>query len=64
VLPRFEIYAPGLDPAKCVTAIHIVDLESARVVGSLSWPLGNQLFAIEVVPDEFCVGFPSWRQAS
>jgi uncharacterized protein (TIGR03032 family) len=58
VLPRYAGYAPGLDPSKCVAGIHIVDMDSARVVGSIAWPLGNQLFAIDVVPDEFTVGFP------
>ena len=58
VLPRYARYAPGLDAEKCVAGIHIVDMETARVVGSITWPLGNQLFGIEVVPDAFCIGFP------
>jgi uncharacterized protein (TIGR03032 family) len=62
VLPRYARYAPGLDAEKCVAGIHIVDMTTARVVGSITWPLGNQLFAIEVVPDAFCVGFPEARQ--
>ena len=59
VLPRYAGYAPGLDPAKCMAGIHIVDMDSARVVGSIEWKLGNQLFAIETMPDAFCVGFPN-----
>lgn len=58
VLPRFAHYAPGLEPARCVCGIHLVDRRSGRVLGSLEWPLGNQIFAVETVPASFTRGLP------
>ena len=58
VLPRFHQYAPGLDPARCESALHVLDVRSGRVVGSLVWPWGNQIFAIEPVAARFATGLP------
>lgn len=58
ILPRFRHYAPGLDPARCVCGVHVVDTRSGRVLGSLTWPLGNQIFAVEPVPARFTTGLP------
>jgi hypothetical protein len=35
-----------------------VDIESGRVLGSIVWPFGNQIFAIELVPRQLTQGFP------
>lgn len=59
VLPRFERYAPGLDPARCVCGIHAVNVDSGQVVASLRWPAGDQLFAIEPVPRDLASGLPA-----
>ncbi len=58
VLPRFRQYAPGLDVEKSVCGVHAVDTRSGRILGSLLWPSGNQIFAIEPVPQRFTSGFP------
>jgi uncharacterized protein (TIGR03032 family) len=58
ILPRFHQYAPGLDPAHCVCAVHVIDTRRGTLVGSLEWPLGDQLFAVEPVPARFTTGFP------
>jgi uncharacterized protein (TIGR03032 family) len=58
VIPRYQRYAPGLDPDRCETGVHAVDLGSGRVVGSLLWPTGNQIFAIEGVDRAVTTGFP------
>jgi len=58
VLPRFTQYAPGLDPARSVCGIHALDLATGRTLGSIVWPYGNQIFAIEAVPTEFATGLP------
>ncbi len=58
ILPRFRQYAPGLDVEKSLCGIHAVDTRSGRILGSLLWPSGNQIFAIEVVPRQFTSGFP------
>lgn len=58
VLPRFHAYAPGLDPDTSYCGIHAVDLRTGRVEASLSWPGGNQIFAIEVLPTTMSAGLP------
>jgi uncharacterized protein (TIGR03032 family) len=47
VIPRFRQYAPGLVVDKCICAVHVLDLRSGRVMGSMVWSSGNQLFAID-----------------
>jgi uncharacterized protein (TIGR03032 family) len=61
VIPRFRHYAPGLDPERCETGVHAIDLETGRVEGSLLWPSGNQIFAIEGVDRSITPGFPFVR---
>jgi uncharacterized protein (TIGR03032 family) len=58
VLPRFAHYAPGLDLARSRCAIHAVDAASGAVRGSLEFPAGDQIFAIEAVPAAWTGGFP------
>lgn len=58
VLPRFRAYAPGLVPAKCRTGVHAVELATGKILGSLVWPCGDQIFAIDVIPRCVSRGFP------
>lgn len=58
VLPRFRQYAPGLDLEASRCAVHAVEVRSGRVLGSIDWPAGNQLFAVEWVPREMTAGLP------
>ena len=58
VLPRFRHYAPGLDVDKSRCGIHAIDLASGELVGSLYWPAGNQIFAIDWLPQTAAIGFP------
>jgi uncharacterized protein (TIGR03032 family) len=58
VLVRFKQYAPGLDPAKCICGVHAVEVKSGKILGSLLWPNGNQVFAIEPVPAAWSAGLP------
>jgi uncharacterized protein (TIGR03032 family) len=58
VIPRFSQYAPGLDLDKSTCSVHAVDVAKGRVVGSLTWPYGNQIFAVEVIPRFLATGFP------
>jgi uncharacterized protein (TIGR03032 family) len=62
VLPRFHMYAPGLDLERSVCGVHAVDVRSGEVVGSLVWPEGNQVFAVEAVPLSLTSGFPRGDQ--
>jgi uncharacterized protein (TIGR03032 family) len=58
VIPRFRQYAPGLDVETSVCGVHAVDTKSGRVLGSLIWPYGNQVFAIDWAPSSLTSGFP------
>ncbi|TMB53867.1 MAG: DUF4915 domain-containing protein [Chloroflexi bacterium] len=58
VVPRFRRYAPGLDPRRCECGVHAVDLRTGRIVGSLLWPEGNQVFAAELAHGLDTIGFP------
>jgi uncharacterized protein (TIGR03032 family) len=57
VIPRFRGYAPGLEVDRSECAVHAVDLARGKIEGSLVWPAGNQVFAIEAVPSDFTQGF-------
>jgi uncharacterized protein (TIGR03032 family) len=58
VIPRFARYAPGLDLEGSRCAIHALDARSGKVLGSLDWPEGNQIFAIDWAPRGSVSGFP------
>jgi hypothetical protein len=59
VIPRFRRYAPGLDVERSECGVHAVDLTSGKILGSVLWPNGNQIFAVEAVPASFTTGFPT-----
>jgi uncharacterized protein (TIGR03032 family) len=50
ILPRFRHYAPGVPFDRAVCGVHAIDVNSGRVLGSLTWPAGNQIFAIDWIP--------------
>lgn len=58
VLPRFRQYAPGLRLERATCGVHAIDAESGRVLGSLTWPDGNQIFAIDWVPRRAAEALP------
>ncbi len=58
VLPRFHHYAPGLDVDSSRCGIHAVDVRTGSILGSLIWPSGDQIFAIDWVPEGFTTGLP------
>ena len=57
ILPGFEQYAPGIEPAHATCGIHAIDLTSGKILASLLWPLGDQIFAVEAVPRAVTHGF-------
>ena len=61
VIPRFRQYAPGLDVERSVCGIHAIDTRTGKLLGSLTFPSGNQIFAIEPVPAAWSGGFPFYR---
>jgi len=58
VLPRFRQYAPGLKVDRAICGVHAIDADSGRVLGSLTWPGGNQVFAIDWVPRRVAEALP------
>jgi hypothetical protein len=58
VIPRFRQYAPGLDVDRSICGVHAFDTRTGRVLGSLEWPAGNQIFAVDWVPIGLTGGFP------
>jgi uncharacterized protein (TIGR03032 family) len=58
VIPRFRQYAPGLNVDASLCGVHALDTRTGKVVGSLFWPSGNQIFAIDWVPSRLATGFP------
>ena len=49
VLSRFASYAPGLSERACVCGVHAVSVDTGAILASLTWPAGDQIFAIEAV---------------
>jgi hypothetical protein len=41
-----------------VCGVHAIDADSGRVLGSLTWPGGNQIFAVDWVPRRVAEGLP------
>jgi uncharacterized protein (TIGR03032 family) len=58
VIPRFRHYAPGIDCEQSECGVHALDMWSGKVLGSITWPTGNQLFAIEAIDRSVTLGFP------
>lgn len=58
VIPRFRQYAPGLDVDSSICGVHAVEVKTGKVLGSLTWPVGNQIFAIDWIARSAATGFP------
>jgi len=58
VIPRFRQYAPGLDVDRSACGVHAIDLATGRTLAALTWPEGNQTFAIDWMPSVRSAGFP------
>ena len=57
VIPRFHKYAPGLDVRKSVCGLAAIDLKTAKEIGRIEWPYGNQIFSVECVSRKMTDGF-------
>jgi uncharacterized protein (TIGR03032 family) len=58
IIPRFARYAPGLEPASSRCAVHAVNCATGRILGSMEWPDGNQIFGIDWIAAGISSGFP------
>lgn len=57
VIPKFARYAPGLEFSATRCAIHAVSCTTGRTLGSIEWPSGNQVFAVDSISDKLTTGF-------
>jgi len=57
VIPRYARYAPGLDARASRCGVQAIDTRTGELVASLDWPAGNQVFAIDWMPDTVTGGF-------
>lgn len=58
VIPRFAQYAPGLDVARSRCGVVALDARTGAELGRLTWPAGNQIFALDHLPRAITHGFP------
>jgi uncharacterized protein (TIGR03032 family) len=58
VIPRYAVYAPGLDSRASRCGVHAICKRTGALLGSLEWPDGNQIFAIDWAPAGMTAGFP------
>ena len=58
VIPKFYKYAPGLDVKNNLCGIFAVDMEKGNILGSLIWPAGNQIFALDWIDSRVSSGLP------
>ena len=47
VIGGYEAYAPGVDPVDAVCGVHLVDVQAGKVLASVEWPSGDQIFGID-----------------
>ena len=58
IIRRYSRYAPGVDPAAACCGVAAVSTHSGELLGSIEWPEGNQIFAIDWLSSSDSVGFP------
>ncbi|MFN8525560.1 MAG: DUF4915 domain-containing protein [Chloroflexota bacterium] len=59
VIPRYQRYAPGLDAASARCGVHAINIVTGELLGSVYWPQGNQIFAIDWAPVTMMTGLPA-----
>jgi len=58
VIPRFSAYAPGLEGSTSVCGVFVIEMSTGKVVASIVWPMGTQIFAVEWISASAASGFP------
>jgi len=57
VLPKYAHYAPGLRAGREKCGVTALCTRTGQVLGTLTWPQGNQIFAIEWIDRSLAAGF-------
>jgi uncharacterized protein (TIGR03032 family) len=52
ILPKFKAYAPGITSSTESCAVVALEIPSGKFLGRVDFPYGNQIFAIEILPEE------------
>ena len=58
VIPRWKVYAPGLEVETCRCSVYALDVKAGKILGALDFPNGNQIFAIDWLSRRLSQGFP------
>jgi uncharacterized protein (TIGR03032 family) len=58
VIPHYARYAPGLDSSSSRCAVNAISCQTGKLLGTLEWPHGNQIFAIDWISNKVSLGFP------
>ncbi len=58
IIPKYSIYAPGLNPENQQCAVYAVDIKTKKIIGNIEWQMGNQIYGIEWVNSSHSIGFP------
>lgn len=58
VIPKFKNYAPGIRDRSQVCGVFAIDVRTKKILGSIEWPYGNQIFGIDFLKSHKCSGFP------
>ncbi len=58
IIPKFRVYAPGLKTDVQQCAVYAVDIKQKKILGSIEWPLANQIYGIEWLDAKVSSGFP------
>ncbi|MDO8184191.1 DUF4915 domain-containing protein [Conexibacter sp. JD483] len=58
VIPRYRQYAPGLEVERSVCGVVALQRDSGAELARLTWPYGNQIFALDWLPRMTSGGFP------
>jgi uncharacterized protein (TIGR03032 family) len=67
VIPKYSRYAPGLDPQGSQCGVYAISSNTGEILGSIRWPHGNQIFALDWIGSTLCQGClfePSPRRRS
>lgn len=57
IIPKFKIYAPGLQTDNQVCAVYAIDIKAKKIIGHISWEMGNQVYGIEWMNSNVSSGF-------
>ena len=57
VLEKYLHYAPGLKNDKTSCGIFAIDTDTSKIIGSIKFPYGNQVFGIEYISKSVTSGF-------